>query len=219
VLCDKRFTFAYIFAAVGPGTDNAFALVMPYADTAPMQSFLDHFSETLAEDEHAVMVLDQAAWHVANALAVPANWVPLPPSSPELNVWLHLKQRFFSHRLLSDYDAIVDAACNARNRFVAETSRTKSLRSYPGFQRSMFRLAVRNLDAIPQSADLPTMLPASAVAHRLRSAYVYDPRIVMRVQLIIEDIGKWPYSPERAPPHNCHAAPFLNKVRLMAAEA
>ena len=28
-LCDKRFTFAYIFAAVEPGTDNAFALVMP----------------------------------------------------------------------------------------------------------------------------------------------------------------------------------------------
>jgi hypothetical protein len=79
-LCDKRFTFAYIFAAVEPGTDNAFALMMPYADTAAMQSFLDRFSETLAEDEHAVMVLDQAGWHGANALAVPANvtLVPLP---------------------------------------------------------------------------------------------------------------------------------------------
>ena len=31
-LCDKRFTFAYIFAAVEPGTDNAFALMMPYAE-------------------------------------------------------------------------------------------------------------------------------------------------------------------------------------------
>ena len=30
-LCDKRFTFAYIFAAVEPGTDNAFALVLPSA--------------------------------------------------------------------------------------------------------------------------------------------------------------------------------------------
>jgi len=79
-LCDKRFTFAYIFAAVEPGTDNAFALMMPYADTAAMQSFLDRFCETLAEDEHAVMVLDQAGWHGANALAVPANvtLVPLP---------------------------------------------------------------------------------------------------------------------------------------------
>ena len=37
-LCDKRFTSAYIFAAVEPGTDNAFALVLPYADTAAMQA-------------------------------------------------------------------------------------------------------------------------------------------------------------------------------------
>ena len=113
-LCDKRFTFAYIFAAVEPGTDNGFALVMPYADTAAMQEFLNQFSGTIAPDEHAVMILDQAGWHGSNALAVPANvtLVPLPPYSPELNpverVWLYLKERFLSHRLLDDYDAIVD---------------------------------------------------------------------------------------------------------------
>ena len=47
--------------------------------------------------------------------------VPLPPYSPELNpverVWLRLKERFLSHRLLADYDAIADAACNAWNRW------------------------------------------------------------------------------------------------------
>src|SRR5512144_101932 len=43
-LCDRRFTFAYIFAAVEPSADNAFAMVMPYADTAAMQAFLDRFS-------------------------------------------------------------------------------------------------------------------------------------------------------------------------------
>ena len=136
-LCDQRFTFAYIFAAVEPGTDNAFALVMPYADTAAMQAFLDRFSETLAKDDHAVMVLDQAGWHGSNALAVPANvtLVPLPAYSPELNpverVWLYLKERFLSHRLLDDYDAIVDAASNAWNRLGAEAGRIRSLCSYP----------------------------------------------------------------------------------------
>ena len=136
-LCDKRFTFAYIFAAVEPGTDNAFALVMPYADTAAMQVFLDRFSETIAPDEHAVMVLDQAGWHGSKALAVPANitLVPLPAYSPELNpverVWLYLKERFLSHRLLDIYDAIVVAACAAWNRLVVETGRIKSLCSYP----------------------------------------------------------------------------------------
>ena len=107
---------------------------MPYADTAAMHAFLDRFSKTLAEDEHAVMVLDQAGWHGPNGLAVPANvtLVPLPAYSPELNpverAWLYLKQRFLSHRLLADY---VDAACNAWNRLVAEAGRIKSLCSYP----------------------------------------------------------------------------------------
>jgi hypothetical protein len=48
-VCDKRFTFAYIFAAE-PGSDSAFALVLPDADTGAMQQFLvpDHGGETLA---------------------------------------------------------------------------------------------------------------------------------------------------------------------------
>jgi transposase len=46
--------------------------------------------------------------------------LPRRPTSPwSLNpverVWLYLKQRFLSHRLLADYDAIVDAASSAWN--------------------------------------------------------------------------------------------------------
>ena len=124
-----------------PGTDNGFALVLPYANTEAMQHFLDAFAATLAEDEHAVMVLDQAGWHGSGSLIVPANitLVPLPPYSPELNpverLWLHLKARFLSHRLHDDYDAIVDAACTAWNRLKAETGRIKSLYSYPWIPR------------------------------------------------------------------------------------
>ena len=136
-IADKRFTFAYIFAAIEPGTDNAFALVMPEVNTDAMQRFLDRFAATIGEDEHVAMVLDQAGWHGANALQVPPNitLVPLPPYSPELNpverVWLHLKDRFLSHRLLNDYDAIVEAACAAWNRLLAEAGRITSLASYP----------------------------------------------------------------------------------------
>lgn len=135
-LADKRFTFAYIFAAVEPGTDNAFALIMPYADTDAMQVFLDRFSKTIAADEHVAMIADQAGWHVSNNLKVPPNisLVRLPPYSPELNpverLWLYLKERFLSHRLLDDYDAIVDAAEAAWKRLTAETGRVTSLCSY-----------------------------------------------------------------------------------------
>jgi hypothetical protein len=34
--------------------------VLPYANTDAMQVFLDSFAETLAVDEHAAMILDQA---------------------------------------------------------------------------------------------------------------------------------------------------------------
>ncbi len=114
---------------------------MPYANTDAMQEFLNRFAATIADDEHAVMVLDQAGWHGANALIVPANitLVSLPPYSPELNpverLWLHLKSRFLSHRLHADYDAIVDAACEAWNHLKAETGRIKSLGSYPWIQK------------------------------------------------------------------------------------
>ena len=120
-----------------PGTDNAFALILPHVNTEAMQIFLDRFAKTIADDEHVAMILDQAGWHGAKALVVPSNitLVPLPPYSPELNpverVWLYLKERFLSHRLHADYDAIADAAATAWNRLTAEPRRLTSLCSYP----------------------------------------------------------------------------------------
>ena len=110
---------------------------MPYADTEAMQEFLDRFAATIADDEHVAMFADRAGWHIADDLRVPDNitLLQLPSYSPELNpverVWLCLKERFLSHRLLDDYDAIAQAACKAWNRLTAEAGRIKSLCSYP----------------------------------------------------------------------------------------
>ena len=110
---------------------------MPYADTEAMQEFLDRFSDTIADDEHVAMFADRAGWHIAGDLRVPDNitLIQLPSYSPELNpverVWLYLKERFLSHRLHADYDAIAEAACNAWNRLLAEAGRITSLCSYP----------------------------------------------------------------------------------------
>lgn len=115
--------------------------MLPYANTETMQEFLDRFSATIADDEHVAMMLDQAGWHEANDLRAPDNitLIPLPAYSPELNpverLWLYLKERFLSHRLLDDYAAIVDAACAAWNRVVAEVGRIKSLCTYPWVER------------------------------------------------------------------------------------
>ena len=117
-LCDQRYTWAHLFAAVRPATGQSFALVLPDLSTEAMQVFLDLFATKLAADEQAVLVADRAGWHIAEALRIPDNvvLVYLPSYSPELNpverVWLYLRERHLSHRLLDGYDAIVDALCH-----------------------------------------------------------------------------------------------------------
>jgi transposase len=134
---DQRFTFAYIFAAAEVETDNAFALILPEVHTAAMQEFLDRFAQTIPETDHVALFLDRAGWHGATALKVPDSitLVPLPAYSPELNpverIWEYLKERYLSHRLLDDYDAIVDAASGAWNKLTAETGRLTSLTWLP----------------------------------------------------------------------------------------
>jgi transposase len=140
-LVDQRYANAYIYAAVEPGTDNAFALILPEANSAGMQAFLEAFASTIGEDEHVALVLDGAGWHSGKKLRVPGNitLVPLPPYSPELNpverVWLYLKQRFLSLRLLNDFKAIVAATSKAWKRLRRENGRLASLTSYPWIMR------------------------------------------------------------------------------------
>ena len=128
---------AYIYAAIEPGTDNAFVLILPDANSTGMQAFLDAFAATIRDDEHVALVLDGAGWHGSKALRVPCNitFVLLPPYSPELNpverVWLYLKERFPSLRLHNDYEAIVAAATKAWRRLRRETGRIASLTAYP----------------------------------------------------------------------------------------
>ncbi len=141
-LADQRFASLYLFAACRPGTDQAFALALPQATTASMAVFLEHFARQLEPGAHAVLILDQAGWHLSPRLAVPdkVTLLPLPAYSPELNpverVWLYLRERFLSHRVLDGYTAVLDAACKAWNALRAEPGRLASLTAYPYLVRS-----------------------------------------------------------------------------------
>ena len=112
-------------------------MVLPAVNAEAMQVFLDHVAASRPPDAHLVMVLDGAGWHLSRALAVPANitLAVLAPYSPELNpverVWLSLRERFLSLRLLPSTDAIIDACCDAWMRLVAEQDRLRSLCAYP----------------------------------------------------------------------------------------
>lgn len=102
-----------------------------------MRVFLNHVAASRPPDVHVLMVLDGAGWHQSKALAVPENitLAILPPYSPELNpverVWLYLRERYLSLRLLDTTEAILDACCDAWMRLIAETDRIRSLCAYP----------------------------------------------------------------------------------------
>ena len=136
-MCDNGYQWAYIFTTVRPATGEDFTLVLPTVNAKVMDLFLARFAATLPDEVHAVMVLDGAGWHDERALQVPDNvtLVSLPPYSPELNpverVWLYLRERFLSLRVLDDTEAIIEACCTAWNALTAEPERLRSLCAYP----------------------------------------------------------------------------------------
>ena len=109
-------TSAYLFGAVAPAQARGVALVMPKANTHAMQAHLEEIARMVAPGAHAIVLLDQAGWHITEKLKPPTNisLLPLPPGSPELNpvenIWQYLRQSYLSNRVFDGYDAILDAA-------------------------------------------------------------------------------------------------------------
>ena len=106
---------------------------MPHADTDAMQRHLDEIARTVKRRSHAVPPLDRAAWHTTGNLVVPRNMtlIFLPSRAPELNpvenTWRYLRANWLSNRVLDSYEAIVDAACEAWNKLVAQPQTITSI--------------------------------------------------------------------------------------------
>ena len=130
---DQRYESTYIFGAACPARDTGVALILPSANTAAMQRHIDEIAKHVAPGSHAVMLLDNAGWHRTAKLRWPANLSPLfiPPACPELNaaenVWQYMRQIYLSNRVFETYTGIVDAACDAWNKLLAETGRITSI--------------------------------------------------------------------------------------------
>ena len=132
-VADLRTGCAYLYGAICPQRGTGAAMVMERADTQGMQLHLDEISANVAAGAHALLILDRAGWHTTGKLRIPGNitLMPLPPRSPELNpaenIWQHLRQRWLSNRIFKDYEAILDAVCDAWNRLIAEPNRIISI--------------------------------------------------------------------------------------------
>jgi len=124
---------AYLFGAICPARGAGAALALPFADTEGMQLHLNEISRTVAKGAHAVLLLDRAGWHTTGHLVVPKNLtlIFLPSRAPELNpvenVWLYLRQNWLSNRVFDTYEAIVEAACEAWRRLIAQPNTITSI--------------------------------------------------------------------------------------------
>lgn len=79
----------------------------PHCNTAAMSLRLAKTAAAVAPNAHAVLLLDQAGWHMSNKLEVPPNitLIPLPPRCPELspveNTWQFIRDNWLLSRVSS----------------------------------------------------------------------------------------------------------------------
>jgi putative transposase len=130
---DQRYESAYLFGAICPARGKGAALALPVADTFAMQLHLDEISRHIADGAHAVLLLDRAGWHTTGKLRMPANITPilLPSRAPELNpvenIWQYMRANWLSNRVFETYDVIIDAACEAWRKLIAQPETITSI--------------------------------------------------------------------------------------------
>ena len=123
---DRRIVSASIFGAICPREGKGAALVLPRCNTAAMNLHLAEIAQAVAPGAHAVLLLDQAGWHLSDKLVVPPNLtlLPLPPKCPALNpvenLWQFLRDNWLSNRVFPSYRAILDHCCYAWNKLIAQ---------------------------------------------------------------------------------------------------
>ena len=130
---DQRYQSAYLFGAICPAHGKGAALALSFADTKAMLLHLDEISRHVARGAHAVLLLDRAGWHTTAKLKVPNNITPLllPSRAPELNpvenIWQYLRANWLSNRVFDDYHTIIEAACEAWQKLIAQPQTITSI--------------------------------------------------------------------------------------------
>jgi len=126
----------YVFAAVAPSLGRFTALVLPTANTAMMNLFLSHVSQTFA-DFFIVMQVDQAGWHRSKELVVPANirLIEQPPYSPEVNpvehLWEELREKYLHNKVFPSLDPLIEVLCQGLNELADDKERVSSMMGFP----------------------------------------------------------------------------------------
>jgi hypothetical protein len=128
--------YTYTYGAVSIADGQWDSLILPNANTACMQIFLDELALRYSGDR-IVMVLDGAGWHREGKLAVPENMrlLPLPPYSPELNpvenIWEELREKNFDNKVFDSMDALEEQLLSSLQHLESHPEITKSISGWP----------------------------------------------------------------------------------------
>jgi transposase len=107
--------------------------MLPWANTETMQLHLDEIGKAVAKGAHGVVLMDRAGWHTTAKLKLPKNLtiILLPSRSPELNpvenIWQYMRANWLSNRIFENYEAILDAGCDAWNKLIQQPETITSI--------------------------------------------------------------------------------------------
>jgi transposase len=130
--------YSYVFTAVVPTDGQMTSLILPTANTAMMNLFLQHVAKEWA-GHFIVMQVDRAGWHRARALELPENirLVEQPPHSPEVNpvehVWDEVREKHFHNRVFATMDAVEATLVEGLNQLRSDPARVHSMTYFPHF--------------------------------------------------------------------------------------
>lgn len=98
-----------------------------------MNEHLVEISRHVGRRAHAVLILDQAGWHLTDKLIIPDNitLLPLPAKSPELNpmenIWQFMRDNWLSNTIFETYEEIIEHCCKAGRKLIADPCNIASI--------------------------------------------------------------------------------------------
>jgi hypothetical protein len=115
------------------------SLILPYANTAMMNLFLEEVSRDFKE-YFVIMLVDGAGWHGSHDLRVPENirLIQQPAHSPELNpvehLWEELREKHLPNKAFKSLDAVEKALCKGLRELYDDPDKVRSMTNFPYLQ-------------------------------------------------------------------------------------
>ena len=128
--------YVYVYSAVAPATGEMTSLLLPRANTAMMNLFLEHVAQEFP-DYFIVMQMDRAGWHDTDDLVIPENIRLLlqPAYSPELNpvehLWDYLRETYFHNWAAPTLKRVIEVLIDGLEKLAADVERIQSMTNFP----------------------------------------------------------------------------------------